>query len=118
MPNGYGKTWFRGSKRLAHRVMWELTFGEEPAGVLLHSCDNPRCVNVEHLSIGTQKDNALDAKSKGRLRYQKMTVCNNGHPRVNLARRVRSNGMVEYICRACEKARTYRHRKGKREKEE
>lgn len=35
---------------------------------VLHGCDNPPCINVDHLSIGTQKDNIQDALSKGRMR--------------------------------------------------
>ena len=34
--------------------------------VVMHSCDNPRCVNPDHLSIGTQRDNILDSIRKGR----------------------------------------------------
>lgn len=53
----------------AHRVVWELTRGPIPAGlVICHSCDIPPCVNPDHLFIGTQADNLADARLKGRLR--------------------------------------------------
>jgi hypothetical protein len=51
-----------------HRVAYLIEFGEIPAGaVIMHTCDNPRCVNPIHLRAGTQKDNMQDAKKKGRL---------------------------------------------------
>ena len=64
---GYGLIALDGSPRLAHRVMWELVRGPIPAGLgVLHRCDNPRCVNIEHLWLGTQADNQADMAAKGR----------------------------------------------------
>jgi len=52
----------------AHVFAWEQANGRKvPAGmVVMHSCDNPPCVNPAHLSIGTQRDNILDSIHKGR----------------------------------------------------
>lgn len=51
----------------AHRVAWILAHGWiGPETLLLHTCDNPRCVNVRHLRPGTQYDNMQDAIDKGR----------------------------------------------------
>ena len=51
----------------AHRVAWELVNGEIPDGMcILHSCDNPPCVNPGHLFLGTKTDNAEDRDQKGR----------------------------------------------------
>jgi hypothetical protein len=51
----------------AHRIAWALVNGAIPAGkVILHSCDNPLCVNPKHLTIGTYKENTLDMVKKDR----------------------------------------------------
>ena len=54
-------------KKLAHRLSYENSFGKIPDGMhILHSCDNPACVNPSHLSAGTRSDNMTDCASKGR----------------------------------------------------
>ncbi len=51
----------------AHRYAWLLTHGELPAGkVVMHTCDNPPCVEPTHLVLGTQGDNIADRDAKGR----------------------------------------------------
>ena len=64
---GYGHFRFRGHVLKAHRVAWELAGRDIPNGMqILHACDNPRCVNVEHLFLGTNGDNLADRQNKGR----------------------------------------------------
>ena len=66
--DGYGRTWYKGRGSLStHRLFYEVWTGPiEPGKLIMHSCDNPPCVNPEHLIQGTHKDNMADAKNKGR----------------------------------------------------
>ncbi len=64
--DGYGK-FDDYPETLAHREAWRLFKGDVPPGTsVLHHCDNPPCVNPDHLFLGTQYDNVQDCKKKGR----------------------------------------------------
>lgn len=66
---GYGSIWDKEQQKnlLAHRVSYELANGPIPAGkVVMHTCDNPKCVNPRHLMLGTDKQNGEDKARKGR----------------------------------------------------
>lgn len=66
---GYGQIVIERRRVYVHRIAYEAAHGPIPAGyVVLHSCDNPPCVNPAHLSIGTQADNVRDAIDKGHYR--------------------------------------------------
>jgi hypothetical protein len=65
--DGYGTINFQNKTMLAHRVSWQFYKGEIPSKMLVcHKCDEPSCVNPEHLFLGTQADNMNDMKSKNR----------------------------------------------------
>lgn len=69
LPKKYGKIqgYSRGKIELAHRFSWMLHFGPIPAGMnVCHRCDNPPCVNPNHLFLGTASDNQQDSMRKGR----------------------------------------------------
>jgi hypothetical protein len=72
---------FYGDSRFAHRLIYEECFGEIPKGqVVRHKCDNPACLNPEHLELGTQTDNVADMYKRNRS-YNKS---GEGNPRVLL----------------------------------
>lgn len=105
--NGYGCFKYKDRIYKAHNVIGKETFGEIPQGMYVcHRCDNPRCVNPEHLFLGTHQDNMNDKKKKGRglgsfihltynqnyrlkrlcknnnFTYQKLSIMFNIHPEV------------------------------------
>lgn len=65
--NGYPQVAHKGKNAPAHRKFYEELFGDIPKGLLVrHKCDNPLCVNPEHLELGTHKDNSEDMVKRGR----------------------------------------------------
>ena len=78
--DGYGKTVHEGRDVRAHRLSWEHEFGPIPDGLwVLHHCDNPPCINTDHLFLGTALDNARDCTSKNRNIQKNKTHCYKGH---------------------------------------
>lgn len=65
--DGYGQLKIDGHMVHAHRASWMQHRGQIPKGIFVcHRCDNPRCINVEHLFLGTALDNTRDCIQKGR----------------------------------------------------
>ncbi len=70
-PSGYG-VFSAGSSRKsvrAHRMAWELTYGDPGPALVLHKCDNRPCCNPRHLYLGDHTQNMKDAKDRGRLHH-------------------------------------------------
>lgn len=67
---GYGQKRYKGEMRGAHRVAYcehhGISIDSIKGLVVRHRCDNPSCVNPEHLVLGTQADNMKDKKERGR----------------------------------------------------
>jgi hypothetical protein len=52
----------------AHRYVWQQANGPIPNGLVVrHKCDNPACVNLDHLELGTQADNMADRVNRNRV---------------------------------------------------
>lgn len=77
--HGYGRFREVNTTVLAHRWMYEQIHGSIGSLFCCHSCDNPSCVNPNHMFIGTPKDNMIDKANKGRHHNSKVTHCPRGH---------------------------------------
>lgn len=67
LTGGYGEFKINFKNVTSHRFSYEIHKGKIPKGMCVcHSCDNPPCVNPEHLWLGTSKENTSDRHNKGR----------------------------------------------------
>lgn len=111
---GYGRRHYNGKFWLVHRLEWTMINGDIPEGMgVLHKCDNPPCINIDHLFLGTNKDNVDDRVSKGRSNNGRLdrTNCIRGHEYTEENTFIRKEGSRE--CRACirQKAKEARKRR-------
>jgi len=63
---GYGRFFFKNTDFVTHRISYFLSFGSLPPLLVCHKCDNPRCVNPEHLFLATSPENTYDRNKKQR----------------------------------------------------
>lgn len=95
---GYGHVGRSGRHILCHRLAWEFAYGPIRNGLcVLHKCDNPPCVNPNHLFQGTIRDNSLDMVKKGRARWnsavgEQCAVARLSQSQVLLIRSLKSEG--------------------------
>lgn len=103
--DGYGRVKVNNTDSRAHRAFYEVwnSVKLSPEQVLLHSCDNPRCFNPAHLSIGTQAENVKDMDAKGRRVSSNsyITHCPNGHEYTSENTAIYKDGKRR--CRTCMK---------------
>jgi len=103
-PDGYGSIFRRGYPRYAHHWAYEKFYGPIPAGLsVLHSCDNPPCINPFHLRAGSQSDNILDSVQRGHHFNANKTHCPRGHEYT--AANTRGGGRQGRKCRTCDRER-------------
>jgi hypothetical protein len=103
---GYGRIKVDGTLQMAHRVAYELFYGEVPAGLHLdHVCRNRACVNPLHLEPVSRRTNILRGVGPTAVNARK-THCVNGHDLSNAYRRAAGNR----DCRVCANERNARRR--------
>ena len=68
-PNGYGHVNMNGKHHSASRAVWLALYRKIADGLqVCHKCDNPKCINPDHLFLGTRSDNMKDCSMKGRIK--------------------------------------------------
>ena len=91
--DGYGQLKRYGKNLKAHRVFYEHYKGQIPEGLcILHACDNPACVNPDHLRPGTTLENVQDRDAKNRVHQ---TYLPHLGQKVNIRKTAREAGIKE-----------------------
>jgi hypothetical protein len=77
---GYGQTSFRSHNEPTHRLMYLAIKGPVPDDkIIRHKCDNPPCMEPDHLLLGTEAQNTADSLERGRHYRASKTHCRRGH---------------------------------------
>jgi hypothetical protein len=119
--DGYGRITLGRRTTGAHRVSWQIAYGDIPNGKhVLHKCDNPACVRPDHLFLGTHADNMADCAAKGRIvAFKGLAVpkkkCRRGHEFTPENTYVNPSG--RRLCRCCDNARRRRRYRQNNEQE-
>jgi len=119
---GYGEIFYNKKVWKAHRLSYFIAFGDFDTKLYVaHHCDNPTCVNPDHLFLATQKENVVDMVAKGRhgagagllISYDewlsirpkkgKKDICKRGHKFSDKNTRIKKiKSRYARICRTCQ----------------
>ena len=77
--DGYGRIWTGGKIFRAHRLAYMQHHGHTDL-LVRHDCDNPSCINMDHLRSGTYQENTQDRDQRGRNHNANKVNCPQGHP--------------------------------------
>lgn len=103
---GYGYVGHNNKDILAHRAAWMAQNGPIPIGIqVCHSCDNPSCINISHLFLGTNKENQMDCSAKGRRKKFRVIHCKFGHEYNIFNTGIKKSSLRRY-CRECIRIRS------------
>lgn len=112
--DGYGKFIFQRKRYRAHRASYQTFIGALTPGLYVcHKCDNPSCINPDHLFQGTNRENQIDCNKKGRRWTMQGTHCIKGHElsgyNLILQKRKDPSRVRRRRCRICANLRTRRY---------
>jgi hypothetical protein len=116
---GYGRFWLKRKAIRANRMVWEISHSKkiEDGMFACHSCDNPSCVNPNHIWIGTNQDNQIDRVVKGRHNFASRTHCSKGHDYSEHGYRLKNGHRDCRICRRAAEAKNAPNRKPRTKKQ-
>ena len=110
----------RGRRVSAHRYAWEQAHGPIPRGLFVcHHCDNRACDEIEHLFLGTHRENMADMATKGRGRRPSTPrdVCVNGHELTPENVYVPPGSPeTRRMCKRCRRDASVRHKRRRRQR--